>query len=365
MEQVDQCYMEDIPAVAALHAKLFQGADAPPSEQLKSYYTRVFFHNPWYDEQLPSLVYRCGKRKVTGFIGVIPRVMTVNGGAITVAVAHRLMVDQQAGTPLAAVKLMKRFLSGPQELSLADGANDLGRKFWEGMGGSTAYVYSMNWIRPLKPCSYAMSLLKKNKYLRPLAVISWPLCQLADVLASTARNSPFRIQPPPDHTVVEIDDKLLRHCIVELSKSCCLRPEYDVENMRWIWDFIKSNKHRGELKGAAVYNADNLLTGAYLYYLNQRRICEVILLAARNDSRDDVLDQLLTQASKQGAVCVFGRFEPKFTQSFWNRQCLVKRGSWALIHAKNAQLLNIINRGDAHISGLEGELWLRSPRDIL
>jgi hypothetical protein len=332
---------------------------------LKSYYTEVFFHNPWYDEQLPSLVYRCDKGKVTGFVGVIPRLMSVNGSTVKVAVAHRLMVDPQGGTPLAAVKLVKRFFSGPQDLSLADGANDLGRKFWEGMGGSTAYIYSMNWIRPLKPCRYAMSLLKENKYIRPVAVISWPLCYLADALASAARSSPFCLQPPDNHTAVEIDEQLLLRCIAELSQDCCLRPEYDIEAVKWLWDFLKSNKHRGELKGAAVYNTNNMLTGAYLYYLNQREICEVMLLAARNDSRDDVLRHLLSRASKDGAVCVVGRFEPKFTHSFWTEQCLVKRGSWALVKAKDAELLNIINRGDAHISPLEGELWLRSPRDIL
>ena len=140
---------------------------------------------------------------------------------------------------------------------------------------------------------------------------------------------------------------------------------YDIETMKWLWNFLKSNKHRGKFEGAAVYDTNNSLAGVYLYYLNQREICEVMLLAARNDSRDDVLRQLLSRASKDGAVCVVGRFEPKFTHSFWTEQCLVKRGSWALVNAKDAELLNIINRGDAHISALEGELWLRSPRDIL
>jgi len=365
MEQVDHCRREDISTVAGLHAKIFHGNNAPPSEQLKSYYTEVFFHNPWYDEELPSLVYRCEKGKVTGFIGVIPRLMSVNGNTVKVAVAHRLMVDPQGGTPLAAVKLVKRFFSGPQDLSLADGANDLGRKFWEGMGGSTAYVYSMNWIRPLKPCRYAMSLLKKNKYLRPLAVVSWPAGCLADALLSTIRSSPFHLKRPKNHTAVEIDCQLLLRCVMELSQDSHLRPVYNMETMQWLWNFLKSNKHRGRFEGAAVYDTNSSLAGIYLYYLNSRGICEVMLLNARNDCRDDLLRHLLTAASNQQAVCVSGRFEPKFTQSFWIEQCLIKRGSWALIHAKDARLLNIINRGDAHISPLEGELWLRSPRDIL
>jgi hypothetical protein len=38
---------------------------------------------------------------------------------------------------------------------------------------------------------------------------------------------------------------------------------------------------------------------------------------------------------------------------YFDRNC-----SWALVHSKNAELLNIIHRGEAFLTGLEGECAL-------
>ena len=135
--------------------------------------------------------------------------------------------------------------------------------------------------------------------------------------------------------------------------------------MKWIFGFLRSNKHHGTLNGFALHNKEKQLIGAYLYYLSSDKIGRVLFLAARDDSRNRVLKHLLHRTSHEGAICLFGRLEPRFLKAFWDCNCLIKRGSWALIHARNPDLSNIVNRGDAFISDLDGELWLRSPRDRL
>jgi hypothetical protein len=135
--------------------------------------------------------------------------------------------------------------------------------------------------------------------------------------------------------------------------------------MKWLWDFLTSNTQRGQLEGFEVRNKKDQRIGVYLYYLKSKRLMEVMLLLARNDSNDAVLTHLLNRALHSGAICVYGRVEPKFVQSFWDKNCLIKRGSWAVVHAKDPEILNVINRGDAILSALDGELWLRSPNDRL
>lgn len=365
MGQVNRFVEKDIPDVANIHVKVNHKVDNPASEALKSYYKEIFFHNPWRDNDLPSLVYRSKKGKIVGFIGVIPRRMIFKGKLIRVAIAHRLMVDPNSNYPLAAIKLIKTFFSGPQDMSFSDGANDIGRKFWEGMGGSTAYLYSMNWIRPLRPCRYATSLLGKKRGFRLFSITSWPICCLVDSLSARIQSSPFRTAPSETYESIDIDDEILLSCISEFSKELSLYPEYDSKTIKWLMYFLQSNKHRGILKSFVVYNRKNQPIGVCLYYLNSKKIGEVMLLAARGDSRDGVLKCLLYHAWQEGAISIFGRLEPKFLQNFWDYNCLIKRGSWALVHARNPDILNIINQGYGFLSALEGELWLRSPKDRL
>jgi hypothetical protein len=361
MGQVDICTEEDVSAVAELHSKVKFVYDVPDSAGLREYYRSVFFHNPWHDDKFPSFVCRIGG-KVIGFIGVVSRQMRFKGELITVAVSHRLMVDPDGGCPLAASQLVRRFLSGPQDLSFSDGANDMGRKFCEGMGGSTSLIYSMNWIRPLQPCSYAIHILSKQKEKATVSAILSPVARLVDMLGAAALVKPSLLS---DHTSIEADDDMLLSCVSEFSKSYMLCPEYNRDSWKWLMQFLRSNTNRGLFRAFAVYKGAKELVGAYAYYLNTRRIGEVILLLAREDSRGQVLRHLLAEARKKNAVCLWGRMEPRLLNCFGDNKCLFKRGSWALINTKRPEIADVINRGDAYLTALEGELWLRSPSDRL
>ena len=62
---------EDIPQVAELHERVMRDVDRPASQEKQSYWEKIFFHNPWYDEELPSLVYESRQGNIVGFLGVI------------------------------------------------------------------------------------------------------------------------------------------------------------------------------------------------------------------------------------------------------------------------------------------------------
>ena len=132
-----------------------------------------------------------------------------------------------------------------------------------------------------------------------------------------------------------------------------------------MWEFLENNKLCGQLRGEVVYDKRDQNIGAYLYYLKPKEITEVVLLVARKDRHDIVFKSLLSRIYKEGGTCATGRMEPRFLKCFWNHSCLIKRGSWGLVHARDPELINIVNRGDAFLTSLEGELWLRSPTNSL
>lgn len=365
MDRVDCCVKDDIPTVARIHLKIFGNPNEEPSEGLKSYYEMLLSGNPWCDEELPSLVYRSKDGMVEGFVGVITRRMNFKGKTIRVAIPHRLMVAPDCSSPMAVLKIIRRFLAGPQDLSLGDGANDLGKKFMEGNGATTSKIYSMNWLCFLRPFAVVRNMIGKYSVLRWLGAVSWPVCSLMDSIALNIPKSPIRPKQPDGCTTKEIDSQALLSCLGDFSKRRPLYPEYNAENIQWLWSFLESNTQRGQLRGYEVRNEKDKRVGVYLYYMNSKKLMEVMLLVAREDSHDLVFSQLMSHALDRGAIGVWGRMEPRFMQSMWDHHCFVKRGSWAVVHAKDPEILNVINRGDAILTALEGELWLRSPGDTL
>src|SRR5207249_2794729 len=77
---------KDIPEVVDLHKRVFPGNPFSSSE-LEIHFRLLFFENPWYDADLPSLVYQEQGEKICGFYGVIPRRMRMQGRPIRAVVS--------------------------------------------------------------------------------------------------------------------------------------------------------------------------------------------------------------------------------------------------------------------------------------
>src|SRR2546428_6469203 len=112
---------DDAPQVAELHRKVFRTAAEPSTELSSSYRTylrEIFLNNPWYDEDLPSLVYQEADGTISAFLGVMPRPFSVGGKPIRAALTSQFIAAPHRRAGLAAVELIKKFISGPQDLSL-------------------------------------------------------------------------------------------------------------------------------------------------------------------------------------------------------------------------------------------------------
>ncbi len=362
MEQVDRCRKEDIPAVARLHLKVYGNPTDEPSESLESYYEMVVCGNPWCDEEIPSLVYRSEAGDIEGFIGVIVRRVTFNGKSLRMAVPHRLMVAPDCRSSMAAMQIVRRFFDGAQDFSFGDAANDQARKLMEALGATTSYLYSMNWMSLLRPCSYMGSALeKKYPRLKPLVAVFQPACFLVDSILCKMRRKSIRSGQLQRCVTSGIDSQSLLLCITDFSSRSHLHPEYNETDIQWLWNFLSSNVLRGQLQGFEVCNERGDRIGVCLYYLNAKKAMEVMLLRAREDSADMVFNQLLDRALDLGVINVEGRIEPRFLQSISDNNCLFKRRSWAFVQGRDDEVLNAINRGDAMLSAMDAELWLSSP----
>src|SRR5690349_15035049 len=144
---------EDIPEVARLWLKVFRHTDQTPPESATRYFHQVFFDHPW-PASIPSLVYLSTNSRIIGFIGVLPRPMTLGGAPLRAAVSTQLMVDPESREPLAAIQLTKALIAGPQDLTYTDGSNEISARLWERAGGEVVPLKSLEWMRILRPTSF-------------------------------------------------------------------------------------------------------------------------------------------------------------------------------------------------------------------
>ena len=362
MDQVRPFVEDDIPQVADLHSRVFR-TSAHPSEQLQAQYTRyfkqIFLNNPWYDKDLPSLVYETAQGTITGFLGVVPRWLSIKGRPIQAAVSSQFIVEPGPRSPVAAVQLAKAFLAGPQDLSLADEASTAIRSLWERAGGSTALLYSLSWGRFLRPSQVVLSRLSKQRPLKPFALALRPLARLVDGMAVQMPGSPFR-QVAPLLSGGDLSPETLLACLPEFTRDRAVRPVYDNHSLKWLFDVLAQRSEHGLFQKVALRDTAGKIVGWYLYYLKRGGIGEVMQVGAKKSSVKEVLDHLFYHAWRHGAVALTGRLDPQFIQELADRSCVFHhRGQWVLVHSNNPELLQAIHCGDAFLTRLEGEWCMR------
>ncbi|HKW34564.1 MAG TPA: GNAT family N-acetyltransferase [Candidatus Acidoferrum sp.] len=349
--------LDDIPQVVDLHKTVFPKNSIPPPE-LEDHFRRLFFENPWYDEELPSYLYQEDGGKIGGFYGVIPRPMRMKGRPIRVAVSSQFMVDPSVRNRLAAVELQRAFFAGPQDLSLTDGANEASRKIWEGMGGSIAFPYSVHWTRLLSPTRYFLERWKERGLSAPVQWALRPISAAADFLAAHKRQSPFRqVEQPPEE---DFTWETLLEQLPKFASTKSLYPHYDAPSLRWLLEQAKQKKCHGELRKSLVRNDRGQIVGWYMYYLNPNGVSQVLQLVATKKSIRCVLDRLYYHAMRLDSCAISGRMDPEFMADFSEERCLFSvSGPRVLVHSKRTDLWQAIQQGDTFLTRLEGEWWMR------
>ena len=352
---------DDIAQVADLNWKVLRGGHGAAPPELRSYFRELFFHNPWSDGDLPSLVYQDRSGKIIGFLGVVPRRMSVQGRSIQVAFGSNFVVHPDSRSTLAGLHLVKRFMSGKQDLSMGDSVNDPSRKVWTGLGGSLAWLYSLHWSRPLRPSRYAVyvfSRLKPNRLSAFLSVAARPFCGVLDGIAVRMPRSPL-LQSTTTISAQELDVEALLGCLSTFSGSYSLRPEYDKRSLSWLLDFMGRMKARGDLRKLVLRDEEQEVVGWYVYYIKQGGISEVVQVGAAKNSTSKVLDHLFYDAWRHGAIGLHGRLEPRLMQVLADKHCFFyRRGAWMQVHSRKSGLLQLIHSGDAFLTRLEGEWCL-------
>jgi hypothetical protein len=344
----------DLEQVTALYRRVFGDTVHGSPAFLK----RIFFESPWRDDSLTSLAYFDERGRITGCLGVMPRPMMFRGRAIRAAIGHHFMVDPSKRGSSAGLDLARRFIRGPQDLSLAEG-NESSRRIWEFLGGVVSPLYSLCWTRALRPAQYSLQFLKHRGFPASAALTLQPICRAADATLQLFPQRAFRFHPPAaltDH----LDTVTMLACLSAFASNRALHPVYDRTSLEWLVRMLNEKRHRGTLHQVAVRTHSGQPLGWYLYYLGASNVAEVLQVGGNDDKIRDVLDHLLYHAWQRGAVAATGPMEPRLCGALSENHCAFHRpvNCWMLLHSHDSLIVNAIHAGDAFLSRLEGEWWI-------
>jgi len=338
-----------------------RGRKGPAPPAVHSYFHDLYFTSPWIDSAIPSLVYESKAGKIGGFLGGIRRKMSVRGQPIRVACGGNFVVHPEARSTLAGLHLLKTYMAGNQDLALTDSANDISRNLLERLGFRTIMPFSIHWARPLRPGHYAVDAM--SRFTGPalgasLKFVAKPFCDVADYLASRLSFNPYRQSESPLHAA-ELDVETLLQCLAEFRDGYSLWPEYDVPTLKWLLSFMERMHTHQDLRKIILRDDNQEIIGWYVYYLKPGGVAQAVQVGGGRKSTKHVLDHLFYDAWKNGAIAVHGLLQSGLMPEYWESKCFFSnhRG-WTLAYSRNPELVELLNRGDAFLSRLDGEWCL-------
>ncbi len=344
-----------------MHWKFLRHRKGPAPVTVRSSFQELYFTNPWIDNTPSSLVYEGEGGRIVGFLGVIRRTMSVCGQPIRVAFGGNFVVDPKVRSALAGLRLLRVYMAGDQELSQTDSANDVSRNLLERLGFRTILPFSIHWVRPLRPAHYAvyaMSRLTGPVLSASLKFAAKPFCSVVDSMAARLSLGPFHQTDPHLHAA-ELDVETLLYCMENFRTGYSLWPVYELHSLKWLLSFMDQRHARGDLRKVLLRDDSQKILGWYVYYVKPGALGEVVQIGGERQFTKNILNHLFYDAWNQGVIALSGVVQTHSIGDFSDENCFFTcRGGWTVAHSRKPELLELLNRGDAFLSRLDGEWCL-------
>jgi len=359
MSEIRAMRRDEIEEVAKLYRFVDQSDWRIPAPELPEWFERTLFDHPWADPEIPSLVYVADDGEILGFIGSHVRRMRFDGEPVRLAAGGPLIAHPKVRNRGVGATLWRRYMAGPQELTITDGASEQMRQIFELIGGQMMHPSSMIWLRVFRPWSYAGNRVLGANVWRRHKVKPWARKALPLLDGPTTRAVPQFHAPQALGT----QDELLTPALVlehlpQITRSLRLVPDYDEPFLEWVFAELHNNRTWGEPQRRLVRGEDGRVLGWYVYFLLRDESCQVLQIAAHDRHAGAVLDNLFAHAVAGGGAAVQGRVEAHILAPLAHRGALFRFSARSLVHSRHPELLGAITSGHALLTRLEGEWWM-------
>jgi hypothetical protein len=271
------------------------------------------------------------------------------------------VADANAGVVAPGLLLTRAYMSGPQELSVTDGATWEMRRLWTRLGGSVWPLTSITWTKVFAPLSTVAAYFESRR--RPVrAIPGRGAVRLLDRVAALPVQRWVRPPVPSSTSEPLRPDAIIEH-LDALSAGYGVRPDYDETYVRWLLDDMGAVTSRGPLNARLVRGERGDVLGWYVAYVPPGGIAEAMQVAAKPVSAAVVLDDLCAHCAASGAAAVRGRLDPWLFDAVSERRWTLRSGSLVLIHTREEALTRAILAGESYLTRMDGEWWMAPHLD--
>jgi hypothetical protein len=347
MTEIRPLERSDLPAVASLMA-----ARLPGWNQDESFLAETLIDQRWASAELPSLVAVDGDDAILGFIGSQARRVRLDDRVLQgVCCSHLVVVDDPRAGPAGAL-LLRRMLSGEQDLTWTDTATDAVAHMWRTFGGHIDQARSFDWMLVLRPVRWAREVLMTR--LRRQA----PLRELAP-----ARALPFHASGPrfarhafPDLPAGVRGDEVTARTIAEnlddLTGDLRLRVDYDEAYLDRL--FAQVEAAAGPLVRRLVRRGD-VAIGWYAYLCRRGGASRVLHVCGREAEMEAVVAELVDDARRRGSAVLTGRFEPQLRTPLSRSSAVLGLARCPMIHSRELDVRALLATDASLLTSLDGE----------
>lgn len=356
-DSISALTINDIEEVALMSQIYFPGSKEMSLNNLKKTIEQLYFTDGVLNSNSASLVSRSIDGKLNGFLGVITNSFRYKKRMIKVANCHHLMVTEQARTKLVPMRMLQKFLSGPQDLSFADNSSESTRLLWKRLGGEPAIGECIFYKVPLKPASFALRPFLK-KFKKPVQKMAAMFAKGTDALAGKIR-LPMFYRGKLDVELRPLNSQMLLEALDKISSRYFLFPQYDKSKIEHLFNLLSREKRYGTLHKFAIVDDKEEVAGWFIYYSLKGGVCEVIQAVSVPGKETVLFDSITWHAYKQGGIELSGRLmASQFQTPFTTKAVCMPARMWTLFHSNDADLMIDIQTGKAFLTRLEGDLWL-------
>lgn len=337
----------DLPAVAAL-----MEARLPGWRQDESFLAKTFVDHPWADPELPSLVAIEEPGEVLGFVGVQVRRLRIDERPARAVCLSNLVVAADRRVGVAGTLLLRRAISGPQDLSWSDFTTETVVRWWRMLGGHVDYPRSHDWMLVLHPVRWVGAMLSAGA--RGQARGSG----LAPVRALPAQAAGRRLVPrafPPLPTGVDGEPAtaaLIAEHLPTIARDIRLRVDYDEAQLDHLFAHIEASAD--PLVRRLVRRGGDPI-GWYAYLRRPHGVCRVLHLSAPAAETDAVVGELIEHTRAQGAAVLSGRAEPHLHEPLRRRLAVLGFAGQAVTHSRDPEIHALLTTSSSLLTYLDGE----------